>query len=191
MTAGAHVSEVYEEVRAQHWLAKAFDVLTVDAVWTRQLNAEDMSREDMRDAANLGEVLYDEWLLLTSPDSLEQVATYLQTHAEWVIQEAARHEFVETPHDLNAFMEMVRRATSFLAKSSDRESAALRQKFQDLRAGTWARGDLTPRARCSILFLGAGVALRLGLPDMAGGMWAWFLASKCKDILLGLPEGGE
>lgn len=187
------MSELRDDARAQDWLTHSFEVLTMDALWTQWLNNTDrMTSDGMHEAAEYGESLRMAWLRLTSDESLDQIDRYTARHSGRMWRQATREGIWldDGPHHPERLMVLVHGTVEALRAISEPEAAGLQRQVEELRAGVRASGDLSERATCYLLFLTPIVALALGQPLIAGAMWTWFLATKCRNVVLGLEGGG-
>lgn len=183
------MSELHDDAWAQGWLAQAFNVLSMDALWTRQLKVDQMTTDEMHDTANFGESMLSAWRHLIDENALKQVAQYVRERNRFAVEHAS--ELAHWESDPTALTEQVYRVAAQLRRASHHEAAELERKIELLRSSEWTPGDLSTDTRCAVLFLAAAVTLAIGLPHIAAPLWAWFLASQCRDIILGLGPGGE
>ncbi|MEU9167774.1 hypothetical protein AB0D34_08260 [Streptomyces sp. NPDC048420] len=184
------MGEFENNAAMQRWLTHTFDVLSRDALWTRRLGGS-LEPDEMSEAAEYGARLRNGWLHLTSTEALNQVEVYLVRRVGRAARQAMRYGLDGAPTEPNRLVRKVHRIIADLKRMSEGEAAELQRQVDSLRAAARATGDLSDRARCSLLFLASMVALLIGLPDYAAAMWAWFLATRCGQVVLGLSDGGE
>ncbi|MFF7171106.1 hypothetical protein [Streptomyces pseudovenezuelae] len=186
------MSEFHDDARAQDWLTHTFRILSMDALWTRWLNKDRKPSDGdvMQEAADYGAALQSAWLHLTNDETLNQIEQYLSQRSVRVWRETMRHGLDDAPSNHKQLAEQVHGACKALRTLRRHEFDELQQQVDALRAGARASGDLSERATCFLLFLSPLVALALGQPLIAGAMWTWFLATKCRNVVLGLSEGG-
>lgn len=184
------MSDLYDDATAQGWLTQATGVLTMDVLWTRQLASEHLTVDEMSETADFGESLRDTWQRLTDEQALEQIEQYVHRHIGRVARLVAQHgpaQLQQEPSDLG---KQVHSVFYDLRQLSGSETFTLERKIDDLRRAVWTPGDLSDRGKCALLFVSGVVAYAIGLHEIGGGIWAWFLAASCARITLGLSEGG-
>ncbi|OII64808.1 hypothetical protein BJP40_19120 [Streptomyces sp. CC53] len=184
------MSDLHEDETARSWVVQAIDVLAMDTLWTRQLGSDHMTPDEMRSMADLGDGLREAWLRLTSDAALNQIDRYMHRHADRAARLAARHGPEGVPMERSALAKRAHSSVGVLRELHGLEAFTLEGKIDSLRAEVWTPGDLSEQAICALLFLSSVVALVVGLAEVAGGLWTWFLASKCRNVALGFGEGG-
>ncbi|MEV0114658.1 hypothetical protein AB0H77_15600 [Streptomyces sp. NPDC050844] len=184
------MTEVADDATAQSWLSTAFNVLTMDDVWTRSLNAERLSREEMYDAAELGERLQDTWLRLTDGGALKQIEQYVRQHAHRAAETAEQGDTVVVATDPMEFQKTAIKAFTALGNASEQEAAQLQRSVMALRASTRTQGDLSPTSRCLIIVGCAITAFALAQPAIGTLFGTWFVKGGCPKLTLGITEIG-
>ncbi|MFI9155729.1 hypothetical protein [Streptomyces sp. NPDC053367] len=187
------MSKLDDDATAQRWLSAAFNLLTLDTVWTRHLNTAHLSTQDMHQAADVGKALRDQWLTVTNPQMLVFIESVAAGTAQRSWERFWEPETLGPPlyRNRKRLAMATRRASQDLRRTHDQEIEVLTAKIENLHAGIWEPGDLSPKSRCNVLLLSAFVALYLGLGEVAAGLWAWFLASNCANLTLGVGEDQE
>ncbi|MEV7445696.1 hypothetical protein AB0O22_31940 [Streptomyces sp. NPDC091204] len=132
------MSDLDEDATAQEWITQAVDVLNRDTLWTRHLQAEHMSPDEMRAAASFGQTLRDAWLRLTDAKTLDGIEQYASRHIARVAELPARPPYMPDP---DAITVKVHGAVDSLRELHSPEASALQQKVEALRAAAWGEGD--------------------------------------------------
>ncbi|MFJ6085111.1 hypothetical protein ACIQI8_27255 [Streptomyces sp. NPDC092369] len=185
------MSSLYEDITAQVWLTQAFGVLTLDDLWTRQLNAGHMTPDAMHDTAELGDALLDSWARLTDAGTLKELGHYLRHNAHRAAEAAREADHRVVPTDDADVRKRGVRIVAELERASANETAALHRKIQSLRASTWTSGDLSPQTRCLLLAASTIVAYTLGQVEVGSFLGGWFGLAGCPKLLMGtLGSGG-
>ncbi|MFE5487499.1 hypothetical protein [Streptomyces sp. NPDC056527] len=180
------MSYLSDDVAAQGWLVHALDVLTTDALWSQALASERLPTGEMDRVADLGDALRNKWLQVTDDKTLTQIERYLHQQEHQIAEQAARLES-GTP-DGRTLVEKAIGSIRNLHRLRETEASELDEKTVRLRESTWTPGDLSERATCALFFVACVVVLALDLTGAAVGLWAWFLATKCRSVVLGLSE---
>ncbi len=184
------MSNLNEDITAQGWLTQAFGVLTMDDLWTRQLNVVHMTPEEMHDTAELGEALLASWQRLTGKGALKELGNYLQHNAARAAEAAQANDGSVIPaDDMDAHAWGVGILVE-LERASAHESAVLMRKIGSLRVSTWTSGDLSPHARCLLLGACTMIAYALGHTDFADFLGGSFVGAGCPTMVIGTPQGG-
>jgi hypothetical protein len=184
------VNSFYEDATAQGWLTQAFGVLTMDDLWTRQLETEHMSPDEMRETADFGEALVDAWLRLTDGGALKPIEQYMRVYSYRAVETARQVGATYMPSDPVDMQKAAVKAFSTLVSAREREAGQLRSKIESLRSATWTPGDLSPTSRCLIIFGCAVTAFALGQPLIGGLFGTWFTTAGCPKLTIGIIEGG-
>ncbi|MFC8520797.1 hypothetical protein [Streptomyces sp. NPDC057257] len=182
------MSNLYEDVTAQGWLAQAFNALTMDSLWTRQLRTEHMTPREMHDTADLGESLLHSWRNLTNKGALKELDDYLRRNAHGTADVSRSDDVEAMLSAIGGFDNLTHVIVHRLGQISGAEAASLMQKIDSLRSATWTPGDLSPLARCLLLAAACIVALCLHQGEVGGFLAGWFMASGCPNLLLQITE---
>ncbi|RPK74471.1 hypothetical protein [Streptomyces sp. ADI95-17] len=177
------MSKVTGDIEAMRWINTAFQILSMDDVWTAHLAGESLTHEEMNDLVELGESLRNAWEWFTYEGTLHSIGKYMKQHAERGAQ-AAREAGSRLVSDTQTLQEFMSDTVAALENSRDPQAEQLEAKTGALRAGKWVPGDLLRDTRCLILASVVGGAYFTHHHDVAKPLEDWFLASGCLAVLL-------
>ncbi|MGA5291574.1 hypothetical protein [Streptomyces pseudogriseolus] len=179
------------DLYAQRWLVLAFDVLTLDGLWTRHLHERNPDTEPYQ-LGKLGQRLHQRWLDVTEEAELSSIGHIATKHVErmdpGLVELPGFPGRLVTPEQI---LDSALRNAEVLSSLRDDEAERLFGKTLTLSRGEWPTGDLSSKARCTLLALSIGITYLLGDALAAAALGYWFMQSQCPHVLLGFPPSEE